>query len=304
MLNDKIDRRAGFTLIELLVVIALMATLIGLGLAGFMRVRNGQMKSSSEATLEKLNTALDNRMSAIRESVNEDARKNQGQWPNAMAMANQNPDRAKSLLLYAKMKNELPTTFAEAKTATVIRMNAADTVFITLPARASFTTALGALTGTGTPEESAVCFYLAVMTSGGGGAMTDGDGLNQQVIDSPTFPGQKVFKDAWGKEIAFVRHAYTGELNSPPFIRAGQLRDPFDPAAKLSTFMTANAWNGIILGAPPFAPMPPTYTPAANHVGTLISAGPNKDFETSIFGGADNDNLLSYRLRREGARSD
>ena len=302
MLNDKIDRRAGFTLIELLVVIALMATLIGLGLAGFMRVRNGQMKSSTEATLVKLNTALDNRWKAIQESVNEDAQKNQGQWPNALATANGNPDVAKSLLMYAKVKNQLPETFAEAKTNTVVGS-------IVLPARANFTAALGTLTGTGTPEESAICFYLAVMTSGGGGAMTDGDGLNQQVIDSPGFPGQKVFKDNWGQPIAFVRLAYTPELRAVPFIRAGQEKDPFDPAGKLPAVMTMNPilWKQILPNPPTFVATPAPYPGAVNHVATLISAGPDKQFTSptyGVFGGTDNDNLLSYRLRREGAKGD
>ena len=80
MVTSRIRRphRAGFTLIELLVVIALIATLAALSAGAFFRVRAGQLKSASEATLVKLNTALDNRWKAIQESVNEDARKNQG----------------------------------------------------------------------------------------------------------------------------------------------------------------------------------------------------------------------------------
>jgi len=299
------NRRTGFTLIELLVVIALIATLAALSAGAFMRVRAGQMKSASEATLNKLGSALENRLSAIRESVNEDAKKNQGQWPNAMAAANQNPDVAKSLLMYAKVKNELPMTFAEAKSTTIVSTLSGT---ITLPPRANFSV-LPVSTAT-TPEESGACFYLAVLTNAGGGAMTDGEGLQQQSID---FTGSgwsaRVFKDAWGTPIAFVRHAYTAELNASPYVRSGSVRDPFDPGLKLSAAtLPAATWTQI-RGTPPAfingnVPAAYIYGNPSNHVSTLISAGPNKLWEADVFGGTDNDNLFSYRLRRQDAKGD
>ena len=298
-------RRAGFTLIELLVVIALISTLMALGAGAFFRVRAGQIKSASEATLRKLNTALDNRLKAIRESVNEDAQKNQGQWPNALATANGNPDVAKSLLMYAKIKNELPMTFAEAKAPTMVGS-------ILLPPRANFSVLPNSTANS--PEESGACFYIAVLSSGGGGAMTDGDGLQQQSSDftGANWSGSaRVFKDAWGTPIAFVRTAYTPELNSPPFVRnaAAAVKDPFDPAGKLGPVMVANPgyWTSLNANRPTFVTAPSPYNGSLNVVSTLISAGPDKLFTTGTydaFAGTDNDNLLSYRLRREGAKGD
>ena len=309
--------RGGFTLIEILVVLALIATLLALTAGAFFRVRAGQIKAASEATLQKLNTALDNRMKTIQESVNEDARKNQGQWPFALAAANGDPDVAKSLLMYAKVKNELPMTFAEAKAPTIVITS---TGTITLPARANFSVLPNSTANS--PEESGACFYIAVLTSGGGGAMTDQDGLQQQSSD---FTGAswnisaRVFKDAWGTPIAFVRHAYTAELNASPFLRGGNRgRDSFDPASKFNvTTLPPATWTQI-RGTPPAfinVNVPPAYnyntpadfTRAPNHVSTLISAGPDKLFTTGTydaFAGTNNDNLLSYRLRREGAKGD
>ena len=308
------NRRTGFTLIELLVVIALIATLAALSAGAFFRVRAAQTKSASEATLNKLGSALDNRWKAIIESVNEDAKKNQGQWPFALLAANGNPDVAKSLLIYAKIKNELPMTFAEAKTATIV---STPTGTITLQPRANFSVLPNSTTNS--PEESGACFYIAILTSAGGGAMTDGEGLQQQSTDytGTGWSGSaRVFKDSWGTPIAFVRQAYTPELNSPPYARSGNLpRDPFDPGSKLNAANFPSATWTQIRGTPPAfinanVPMVYTYNTAANatlapnFVPTVVSAGPNKLWEADLFAGPDNDNLLGYRLRRQDAKGD
>ncbi len=299
--------RVGFTLIELLVVITLIGVLAALSAGAFMRVRASQIKAASEATLVKLNTALDNRWKAIQESVNEDQKKNQGQWPNALLAAGGNPDVAKSLLMYAKVKNELPMTFAEAKAPTILTVNpGSGPVSIILASKQVFSTL--PISAANFQEQSAICFYLAVTTSAGGGAMLDSDGLNQQTADAPNFPGFKVYKDAWDMPIAFVRHAYATELDDKPFVRniAAANKDPFDPAGKLPAVMAVNPmlWKQITNNAPTGYTIPSPYVSNRNHVPTLVSAGPNKSYEPDLFAGTDNDNLLSYRLRREGNRGD
>ncbi len=319
MVTSRIRRphRAGFTLIELLVVIALIATLAALSAGAFFRVRAGQMKSASEATLVKLNTALDNRWKAIQESVGEDKNKNTIPFQQALRDAGGNPDVARSLLMYAKVKNELPMSFAEARGTLVaappdgLPPNRYYTVVgsIHIGARTNFSVLPASAANY--EEQSAICFYLAVTSSGGGGAMTDGDGLQQQTADAPSFPGLKLFKDAWGLPIVFVRHAYTPEVDQPPFVRnaAATNKDPFDPAGKLPAFMTAYpvVWSNIMAytaNTPGSANIPATYQGNRNFVPTLVSFGPNKQPEGNLFGGTDNDNLLSYRLRREGNRGD
>ena len=147
--------------------------------------------------------------------------------------------------------------------------------------------------------------------------MLDGDGLQQQSTDV-NFSGAsfRVFKDAWDMPIAFVRQAYPDEINGSPYVRNLQNRDPFDPANKLtgSGLMTAR-WTPYMFNYPTWAVPTPASAPTLinlktiypgvrNFVPTLISAGPNKVWEADLFGGADNDNLLSYRLRREGNRGD
>ena len=309
-MTNATNRRTGFTLIELLVVIALIATLAALSAGAFFRVRAAQTKSASEATLNKLGSALENRLSAIREKVNEEARTNSDNYKFALSDAGGNPDVAKSLLLYAKVKNELPMSFDEAKNNTVVGS-------ITLQRRENFRP-LYTLASPNTPEESAICFYLAVTTNAGGGAMLDGEGLPIQTSGLANLPGLKFFKDSWGTPIAFVRQAYPDEVNGGVYVRSGQVRDPFDPSNKLTTsgLMTSRwpvymanfpTWAVPSFSAPTMSNVKTTYPGARNFVPTLISAGPDKQFVTptaDVFGGTDNDNLLGYRLRRQDAKGD
>jgi len=316
--------RAAFTLIELLVVISIITVISAVTVGVFGRVRANQMKSATDATLNKINSLIERRVKAINDQVADDVKTRHPGYA-AVLVAVQNPDLAKTLWTYAKMRNELPMSFNEARTATVLFTPAQvppSGVFI-LP-KAVFA-ALPAGTAGGTPEESAVCLHLAVTGNAGGGTATDTDGLNQQT--GPSGIGAfKAFKDAWGTPIAFVRTAYNSEVNSPPFIRTGAPFDPFDPRGKIAAWTgrdsfwqtlhpsaTRPTWAGTFL-------IQNNYPGAVNHTWTAISAGPNKQWwgpqgtpgaATDIFGlpplsdtDAAKDNQLSYRLRREGARGD
>ena len=114
-------RRPGFTLIELLVVISIMAVLMALTAGTFFRVRTGQMNRASIATINKVQGALDNRVKAIRDTAKDEIRKQSTPAAKAaLADAAGDNDIALTLLVYAKMKNELPMTFAEAKAPTTV----------------------------------------------------------------------------------------------------------------------------------------------------------------------------------------
>lgn len=313
MTRSPVGRRPAFSLIELLVVIFIITLISAITVGVFFRVRVNQQTSATDATLNKINGMLDRRVKAINEQVADDVKNNHPGYASVLAQV-QNPDLAKSLWTYAKMKNELPMSFNEARAATpafgpvVLQPKA---VFAALPAGAAG----------GSPEESAVCLYLAVTANAGGGTATDIDGLQQQIGDSG-LGGLKCFKDAWGKPVAFVRTAYNTEVNGPPFVPAGRAAfDPYDPRAKLPTLggSLAGWWNAL---KPPvdWAGIPATYPVGANHVPTAISSGVNGQWwgplgspgaATDIYGlpplpdsDTAKDNQLSYRLRREGARGD
>ena len=260
------------------------------------------------------------RVKAINDQVADDVKTRHPGYA-AVLGAVQNPDLAKTLWTYAKMRNELPMSFNEARTATVLFTPAQvppSGVFI-LP-KAVFA-ALPAGTAGGTPEESAACLYLAVTANAGGGTATDADGLNQQT--GLTGGGAKCFKDAWGTPIAFVRTAYNTEVNSKPFFVPTPSNpspfDPFDPRGKLPTLGgNLAAWWTAIKPPVTWVYIPPTYPtmPLQNHTWTAISAGPDRQWSGPAFPNdpyglppipdtdAAKDNQLSYRLRREGARGD
>ena len=310
-------RRPAFTLVELLVVIAIIATVSAVTVGALFRIRSAQDKSNTEATLQKLDQKLSQKLKAIQEKVNDPRNKNLAPYTTAMSLSGSNDDIAKAILMYAYTKNELPMTFAEAKSNTVVGS-------LTIPASPLFAPLP---VGTGTPEESAVCLYLALSSLGD-------EGLEQQIgdviVSGVTF---KCYIDQYGQPIYFNRLAYGGdagtELNNPPFVKAPITSNTFDPfypkqtngayrnlstdwgAANANalwqavvppstTYTAANNWANIpgINAAPPLY----VYPGQLNHTMALISGGSNKSLDTpTIFSG---DNIVSYRLRREGQKGD
>jgi prepilin-type N-terminal cleavage/methylation domain-containing protein len=296
-------KRSGFTLIELLVVISLLAVLTALATGTFFRIRASQQKSATEATLVKLNVALDNRWKAIGEQVKEDVRKNHVGYAACLTAAGGNPDTAQALWMYCRAKNQLPMSFREARQPVLLNGTPV------LPANTVFVNAFPNPQPNNVAEarnESAACFYMAMTKGGGGGVTLDLDGLNQQVgkvtVDNVEYD---CFKDSWNTPIVFVRQCYSPELNAAPYIRASTgSYDPFDPAKKGATVISGR-WADITryLSNPTMqmSGLTANYTPANNFVPTLLSAGPNKTFDGTPFGG---DDIVSFRLRREGARGD
>jgi len=298
-------RRPGFSLIELLVVISIITLLLALTAGTIFRVRDGQLNRASIATINKVQGALDNRVKAIRDSAKDEIRKQSTPAAKAaISDAGGDLDIALTLLLYAKMKNELPMTVAEATTDTQVGN-------IQLRRRAPFTTAFAGLTGaTGTPEESGVCLFIALTNSGGDGAAVDA-GLDQQAINTPIPPpygtsSYRTFGDAWGTPLAFVRHCYATELQAKPYVQTATPKDPYDQSpnskalAALSTrWGSTTTPNTILFGVPTFAGMPSTYDRTKNHVPTVVSAGPNLEWGNDMFSAEDN--LYGFRLRREGS---
>ena len=299
-------RRTGFTLIELLVVISLISLIMALSAGAFFRVKASQSIKATEATLVKLDTALDSRRKAILSQVQEDAKSGHPGYKAALTLAGTGGDDvAKAIWTYAKMKNELPMSVAEAVTPVTVGS-------YNLPAKGYFMSAtigFGGISGTGTQDESAACFYLALTNNAADGVLMDTNGLTQQAGD--VLVGGKAFrcvKDDWGTPIAFVRQCYTPELNAPPYIRAGQPQDPFFPlpGRNLGSVYAGMSgyWGTLINNVPGFAAMPGSYPGPRNFIGALISAGANRSFDGNPFGTSSSDDIVSFRLRREGQRGD
>ncbi len=309
-------RRGGFTLVEMMVVILLIIILAALSAGAFYKIQASQRVGATEATMRKIQINMDARWKAVLD----DARRT---VPDALVpLAGGDKDRAISLWTYAKLKNEFPETLVEATTPITF---AATSPPIVLQPRKVFVSAAT----TGSPEgdanfEAAALIYTALTATGTGGTSGDLDGLNQQVGTTPG--GRQAFVDNWGTPITFRRWADPDEVQSEPFVRRNVIQtrsgtsyslNMIDPSGKLLNRLD-NLWgndmnpaslnyqmrmaarNALFPGA--------TWIewPNRNVVPTLISAGPDKIFGSSIYGAdstdAGSDNVVGYRLRREGAQ--
>lgn len=286
MIRNAQTRRRGFSLVELIVVMGILATLAILAVGTYNRLRAGQSEAATESTLSKLNNAMDVRYSQIVNDANRDAAK--GNFPaGLLTFCNNDPDIARSALVYLNLLKAFPTTYTEATTSFALggyqfRPNQAFT----------------ALVSSGTPEEqSAACLYIALTSSTDAASGT----LDQQT--GQTAAGT-VFLDAWNRPIAFSRLTYATELNSPPWYRGtGASKDPADPLGKFNTWGNIGTfWPNVAGRHWNYGSLPTTYPgTGANWVMTAISAGPDKLFVGNPV--TDATNHLSYRLRREGQKA-
>ena len=317
-------RRPGFTLVEILVVISIIGLLTALSVGALFRLRGAQTVTNSEGTLNKVHGLMMTRWTAVLEQAKKDV-------PTSLIdRCGGDRDRAVAVWTQATLKNEFPMTFLEARATINLGGGAV------LGPRAIFLKVANdaALAGLSPEEQSAALIYVSITQGGNQGNAAGMDGLAQQVGNTkPDGTGGTVFKDGWGQPIVFLRHASGGEINAPPFARAGQVKvgvmtitvtNMLDPQAKISPWPTPaiNGWLNLMTLVPgqsvtnqsylntqlsqgltaAFAPFPPIAY-GTNVIPTLISAGANMKLGTYPYSIGDplgDDNLLSYRLRREG----
>ncbi len=318
--------RAGFTLIELLVVVAILAVLSAIGVGAFFRVRASSEIKANETTVAKMTTGLNKAWSAGRDSAEKEFKDNtySNQIATITTIAGGDRDRAKALWMYFRMKNEFPQTFAEAKAATTFSVTIGGTTYTaTLPAKRTYV-ANAALNTAVVPapvapvtaadqvaDQAAILLYILITEKGSRGEMfadeAAGALTGKVTIGSNEF---KVFTDTYGKPLTYARYATNGEITTPPFTKTGVTsQDPFDPLNKLGAPWTipgnaTQATPAVVaagLGLTGFG---------VNWLPSIICAGPNKNFDglnvapTSglVTIPTDTDNILGYRLRREGER--
>ncbi len=312
--------RAGFTLIELLVVVAILAVLSAIGVGAFFRIRGSAEIKANETTVAKMTTGLNKAWSAGRDSAEKEFK--DGTYSNQIAtittIAGGDRDRAKAIWMYFRMKNEFPQTFLEAKSSTPFSVTIGGTPYITmpLPAKRTYLANPGIAATTAVPsspdvaaDQAAALFYILITEKGSRGEMfadeAAGSLTGKVTIGTTEY---KVFTDTFGKPLTYARFATNGEITTPPFVKTGAAsQDPFDPTNRLGA-----AWNvagnavtpvsvATALGLTGFG---------VNWLPSIICAGPNKNFDglnvapTSglVNVPTDTDNILGYRLRREGER--
>ncbi len=338
--------RRGFTLVEVIVVISILAIIVTIGAGAYFLILNGQKQDASKTTTAKIDGLLLRKVKMIRDKIKDDVKDRRPKTGiPELRDAGYTAEAAEAIMLYARLKNELPMTFLEAKTATAFTLaslNGGPPVNIYLAPRSEFTSlpATPITTLTDIHRQSAVCLHRALTPLGL-------EGLEQQIGESVA-GGEKCFKDSGGKPIIFTRLAFNGdqaELNTknydpyfPKKLPSGSYQNliteigagnatlfwnavtPLSATYTLTTTPTVAAPNAIrAYWGIPFA-----YPGAVNHTVCVISWGQrNEDsidpLEDPATPGVltynpmtqqpwnrlyNDGNIVSYRLREEGAKGD
>jgi len=107
--NSRRSPRSAFTLLELLVVLAIIAIIVSLTLAAVQGILTSQDKKNTELTVKRLDEAIKAQMRAVIQQANEIPIP-----PSVMAIANNDPRRAKVIWIKLQLKRNFPMTFREA----------------------------------------------------------------------------------------------------------------------------------------------------------------------------------------------
>lgn len=284
------SRRGGFTLIELLTAMGIIALLAALTAAGIQRVRSGQMSRNTEQTVAKLQLAMDQKWKDVADRVMDDKLKKRIP-ADVVTLCNRDTERAAALWMYIQTRREFPQSFSEATSAISITGLPATAAY--LQPRQTYSSATGG--SLGAEEQAAVLLYLILSDNAGGGTDFAADQGMRGAQD--TIGGSfRVFMDAWKTPITFRRYGQSSELSQSPYVRPGStLNDPLDPQGKLPYFITNNAAAYSSMQSAFGVPFDNT-----NRQVAVISAGANRNID----GTYDQDNVVGYRLRRQGDRGD
>jgi prepilin-type N-terminal cleavage/methylation domain-containing protein len=305
--------RGAFTLIELLIVLALITVLIALTAGTVLRVIDTQQRSNTQTALAKVQSALTRQWAAYKDQFfKEDApRLYPKQWNAVMAIAGNDPARARVIWVKVRQKQTFPISFNEALTPITL---AAGVQLPPLPAYVSGLGAAGITAADSGACESSACLLLALQQSpSGGGVKLDDLGVNSSIKVCPTNLGKQInaLVDGYGTPLQFCRWP-TGSaipLGNSALGQLGAANDPTDPQGTL----TVQSWlssagrtqfQALCHIVPNRLPAGNTTQPASNVLIPLVaSAGADKliglnatNFSPDPINyppGSDNDNLYS-----------
>jgi prepilin-type N-terminal cleavage/methylation domain-containing protein len=210
-------RRPGFTLVEMLIVIAIIGILVALTASAVMQVMASQQVRAAEATLAKIDSALDHQWKAVIDAARDEYRK--GQQPAAglqstlMTWAGNNTDLAQAGYVQLRLMQEFPISLNEARGS--VALPAQNGVTPQMSAKSSYIKSLAGCPSGSPDDESAVCLFLALSQSRRGMVNSTEDSVGQSAIRSLASPPHnmnnfKAYVDTWGNPI------WLGPLTRPP----------------------------------------------------------------------------------------
>jgi prepilin-type N-terminal cleavage/methylation domain-containing protein len=308
-------RRPAYTLIELLVVLAIIAVLASLTTAAAMMMISSQHERNTKFSMRQIEGERKKHWDAVVQSAlkeNMDTPDNAAAAATIRQWAGGDEKRARVMYVKFRLKQEFPTSFAEALNPFPMPAKKNYTKYLN---SLGITTTTNPLTATPAAHESAACLYMA-LSEGTSGVKTNLDQLNVGVksFDAPGGQTIKALVDDWGNPLVFARWP-TGDANLDALtpLQKTKTRDLEDPEGLL---INSNWWGQASTPQNPsgrvqFETYAHTLTKnnAAHEyymIPVLVSGGRDGKLGVSLDGkltvtnAADaKDNLYSYNLERE-----
>jgi prepilin-type N-terminal cleavage/methylation domain-containing protein len=273
-------RRSAFTLVEMIVVIAIIALLVALTAAAVMEVLTVQQKRATDTTLQKVDSELNRQVKAVVDQARIE------QIPAAVvSLANGDMNRARAIWIKLRLKQEFPTSYAEARNPAPGYLTGKNTYIKALPAG-----------GANDPTtESGACLLLA-LTQGRRGVTWDPEStLGGGFVRDTDGDGVKELVDVWGKALYFVRWPVNNTDLNPQGLVTGT-KDNQDPDGLLSSADWTTSANGTTFAALVGYSVAPQKA-YVNLNPFVASSGVDGKQNTA-------DDLYSYRLKSVGSKGD
>ncbi len=316
--------RGAFTMLELLVVLLVIGLLVALTAGTVVRVMDSQKKSTTQVTLNKIQSQLTKQWNAYKDVYwREDAQRlYPNQWNYVLSSLSQNDSkRARVIWVKLRMKQAFPATFSEALSPIVL--GSASVTLQPLPGYVTGLGTAGVTASDGGACESAACLLLALQQSPTGGGAKAEDLAGTSIRSFTTNNGKTVqaFADEWGSPLQFSRWPISYARLFPGGVASnggipGATNDPGDPEGTLTvaTWLRVNgnpsgmmtneriAFSGLCHGVPDrtvVSQQPLVTTPNSfKLVPVVVSPGPDKNLgltppSLAGGGGPENDNLDS-----------
>ncbi len=288
-------RRAGFTLIELLVVISIIAVLMALSAAAYLRVSGTAQKSTTKTTMQRLDSRLRQQTAFFSDRGRESAVP-----PTVLQnLAGNDRERARAIWMKLQFRQTFPTTFAEALSPSPGYIAPRDG-YVKHLAQYGITSGTA---GAPLPHESAACLYMILRY----GPETTGEDDTSMAGATKVVGGIPVLVDAWGNPLLFCRwptgDPTTGVSPINPQGWQSGFKDPLDPRGTLSSKAWINAYGTNFANAVGYVPNNTPQGQSLNLTPVIVSAGPDKVFGVNLLtlqiapGNQANDNIYSTDLR-------